>query len=98
MQRCAGAQPLGDLAAVDFGDFTRGCDHRDHDRAVEVLMSALAQKSDALQLSADRSSLDSILLRQSVAERAIGIAQAERLDRFLRADAAALEVIERLGA
>ena len=62
-----------------------------------MLVSALTQETDALQLTAHRRSLHTILLRQPIAQRAIGVAELERLDRLLGADPTALEIIERLG-
>ena len=86
------------LAAVDFRDLTSCCDHRDHERAVEVLMATLAQDPDALQRAAQRRAFHPVLLRQPVAQRAIGKAELERADRFLGADPAPLQVFERFGA
>ena len=47
------AQVVVDLAAVDLRDLTRRRDDRDHDRAVEMLVTGFAQEPQLLQPAAD---------------------------------------------
>jgi len=50
------------------------------------MLVSVSRRDDALQLTAHRRSLHTILLRQPIAQRAIGVAELERLDRLLGAD------------
>jgi hypothetical protein len=47
MQRCAGAQTIRDLAPIDFRNLTVPIKDRNDQRAVEVLVPALAIDSRA---------------------------------------------------
>ena len=92
VQRGAIAQVGRDLPAIDLRHLTVRGDHRDDDRAVEVLMTTRAQDPDALELSAQHRTLHPRLLRQPVAQRAVSKADLEGLEGFRRADPTALQV------
>ena len=93
----AGAQMIIQLASVDFGHFTVAIDDRDDERAVKMLMATLAQDPDTLQRSAQRRAFHPSLLRQPVAQGAIGHPELERADRVLGSDPAPPQVFEGFG-
>ncbi len=98
VKRRARPQPRGDLSTVHLGHSSRLVDDRDHDRAVEVFVAALAQDAEPLKASAQLAPGLAVLLRQTVRERAVGKANAEVLDHLRVLQASPLEIGERLGA
>lgn len=80
--RCARAQVVPDLPAVDLDDLAVVAEDRDDKRAIEMLVARGAVKADALQLTSDRGARLAVLLGQSQAQRAVGIAEAEAVDQF----------------
>lgn len=73
-------------------------EHRDDQAAVEVLVPAVAQDADGLQLTPHLRAGLAVLLGQAVRERAIGEAQPKPLHHLLRPEPALFEVAEGLGA
>ena len=96
--RRARAQPFCDLAAVDFGDLAGGRDDRDHDRAIEVLVTGFAVQAEFLQATADVGAGLAVLLRQPQTQRPIGKAELEALDQGFIMDAALGKIAKRLRA
>jgi hypothetical protein len=92
---CAGAQMFIQLATVDFRHFSVANDDWDDERAVKMLVAALAQDPDALQRSAQGRAFHPGFLRQSIAQGAIGHAELEGADRFLGSCPAPLQVFKR---
>jgi len=80
VQRCAFAQAVVDLAAVDFRDVARRIEHRHYQRTVEVLMPAVAIDPHTLQRAALRCAGLHLHSRKAVTQRAIGKAQPEVID------------------
>jgi hypothetical protein len=96
VRRRAWPQVIADLAPVHPHHRPRRVDHREHDRAVEVLMAAVPQDAKRLQPGAQLGARLAVAGRQPVAEGAVGEADAEPLQRLGLADAAAFQVAQRL--
>ena len=97
MQRRALAQAGRDLAAVQAEHVAREIEDRDHYRTVEVLVAALAQDAELLQPPAHLGAGLAVLLRQPVAERAVGEAQLAVRNHLGMREAAAFEIAQRFG-
>ena len=97
MQRRSLAQPRRNLAAVHLAHVALEIEDRNHDRAVEVLVTALAQNAELLQTAAHLRSAPAVLVRQPVAERAVGKADAKLRDHLRVREPTAFEVLQRLG-
>ena len=93
MIRRAGSQVVVDLAAVNLRHLVLVVLDWEHDAAVEVFVSALAQEAKLLQAHPQRLAVLAIAKRQAKAQRPVGEAQAERLRRG--GDAPPLQVFER---
>ncbi len=71
MQRRARAQTLRHLAPVHLHHMPRRIEHRNHQRAVEMLVARRAQNPDPLQLSPRRCAGDRGLGWQAIAQRPV---------------------------
>lgn len=72
--------------------------HRNHQRAVKVLMAAVADDPQRLQLATEFSTRFAVALRQPVLQRSIRTAELELLDQVHVVQAALFQIIQRLRA
>ena len=91
-------QVVAHLAPVDLHRVALGIEDGHHQRAVEVLVAALAQEAHALQPRAQLGAGHAVLQRQAQAQRAVRVAQLEAVDQLGVREAARFEVRQRLGA
>jgi hypothetical protein len=98
MQRRALAQPFRDLPTVHFRDCSSEINHRDYNRAGEVLVAAFSQDAESLQSSPDLRAFLAVAFRQSVAKRSIRKTQPEVFDHFRMLQASALQIPQSFGA
>jgi hypothetical protein len=89
-------QVVQELAAVHLHHGAGCIEHRHHQRAVEVLVPAVAQDADRLQALADGCAILAVLLRQPQAQRAVGHAEPEGVHQSRVIEPARLEVREPL--
>ena len=87
-----------DLPAVRLHHLAIEIEDRDDERAVQVLVAALADDPQLLEAFADLLPCLAARLRQAQTERAVGKAQLESPNRLVVGDSALLEVRERLWA
>jgi hypothetical protein len=93
-----GPRVVREPAPVELHDLAGRVGDRDHERPVEVFVPARPQQAELFEAPSQRRAGLAIARRQAIAERAVGEAQLEVLDQLGRAQAAPLEVAERLGA
>ena len=74
MQGCAGTQIGRHLATVDFQYVARFVQDWDDQRTIEVFVTAVTVEANLLQAGSNLSTRCAVLLRQSKAEGAIGVA------------------------
>jgi K+-sensing histidine kinase KdpD len=91
-------QVIAQLAPIELHHIATPVAHRDHQRPRQVLVPRRSDHAERLQLAAQLGARLAVLRRQAVAERAIGIAQAEMVDQLLIAQATALKHRQRLRA
>ena len=96
VQRRSLPQPRRDLAPVHLDHLAGSIEDRHDYRAVEVLVSALAQDAKPLQPPAHLCAGDAVLVFQPVTQRPVGEAQLEAVDDLRRLEAARGQVLQRL--
>ena len=96
--RGARAQLVQQLAPVHLhhlaGLRATGIEHRHHQRAVEVLVPAVADQPDAPQPRADRGAVLALLVRQPQPQRAVGHAQLEGVHQVRMVQPARAQVLQ----
>jgi hypothetical protein len=97
MARHPGARMVREPPPVQLDDLTGLVRDRDHERPVEVLVPARPQQAELFEAAPQRGPGLAIARRQAVAERAVGEAQLEVVDQLGHAQAAVLEIAQRLG-
>ena len=98
MARRPGPRMVREPTPVELDDVAGLVHDRDHQRPVEMLVAARAQQAELVEAPPQRGAGLAIARGQAIAERAVGEAELKMVDELGRAQAAALEIAERLGA
>ncbi|CCW17159.1 hypothetical protein EBBID32_14980 [Sphingobium indicum BiD32] len=90
------AQIVPDLAAVEVDHDARPVADRHHQAPAQMLMAAVAQHAEPLELAPHVCARLAVLLRQTVAQGAIGKAKAEGVDQIRMGEATLFQIGQRL--